>query len=141
MHFTGFVTRAGWTGKGGSAWAVPLAIAALLSPLGGLHGALQAQPRDLTGMCLDNLDDGCMPRYLPFQGLSVDFCEETCQLENPVDLRDLDGRLYDMTCLADYPDPPGGRVLILSQTDHQGRSRLWFIDRHETREIVPCPRG
>ncbi|MCC6002643.1 MAG: hypothetical protein JJU19_17555 [Pararhodobacter sp.] len=106
-----------------------------------LPGAASAQPHDLSGLCLDAGQAGCMPRYLPFDGLSIDFCEETCTLGNPVTVRGLAARLYDMTCLADYPDPPGGRVLILRQSGPDGRARLWFIDQAESREIVPCPRG
>lgn len=99
----------------------------------------QAQPRTLTGLCLDTREPGCMPRYLPFQGLTIDFCEETCTLTNPVNVRDLDATLYDMTCLADYDSPMPGRVMILSQTSWDGRRQMSFIDRSETMQIVPCP--
>ena len=80
-----------------------------------------------------------MPRYLPFQGLTIDFCEETCTLTNPVNVRDLDATLYDMTCRADYDSPMPGRVMILSQTRGDGRQQMSFIDRHQTLEIVRCP--
>ena len=41
---------------------------------------------DLSGMCLDNLEAGCQGRYLPFRGLTIDFCEETCSLINPINI-------------------------------------------------------
>ena len=50
---------------------------------------------NLTGMCLDNRKVGCQSRYLPFKVLTIDFCEETCTLTNPVDIREINETLYD----------------------------------------------
>lgn len=116
-------------------WLQSLLLAAVgLTPI-----PAEAQPRSLSGFCLDMREPGCMPRYLPFRGLTIDFCEETCTLTNPVNVRDLDATLYDMECLADYDSPMPGRVMLLSQTRWDGRQQLSFIDRHETLAIVPCP--
>lgn len=98
-----------------------------------------AQPVSMSGLCLDMRQEGCTARYLPFSGLQIDFCEESCQLTNPVNVRDLDGTLFDLSCVADYPSPPSGRVLILEQTSFTGERALSWIDAVETLAIVPCP--
>ena len=116
--------------------ALPLmAVASLALPL----TDARAQPRSLSGYCLDMREVGCMPRFLPFEGMSINFCEESCTLNNPVNVRDLEATLYDMECSADYDSPMPGRVMLLSQTRWDGRQQLSFIDRRETLAIVPCP--
>jgi len=65
----------------------------------------QSIKNDLSGMCLDNLEVGCQGRYLPFRGLKIDFCEETCSLTNPVDLKEINATTYDFECVADYTTP------------------------------------
>lgn len=112
-----------------------VAAAGLTLPFSGAS----AQPHSLSGYCLDMREGGCMPRFLPFHGLSIDFCEESCTMTNPVSVRDLDAVLYDMECIADYDTPLSGRVMVLSQTSWSGHQRLSFIDERETLEIVPCP--
>ncbi len=82
-----------------------------------------------------------MPRYIPFKGMTIDFCEATCTLGNPVSVRDLDATLYDLSCLSDHPNAGSRRVLILRQTDWQGRWRLSWIDKQDTLSVVPCPQG
>ena len=101
-------------------------------------GGLKAQPASLTGYCLDLRDEGCTHRYLPFFGRSIGFCEESCSLDNPVPVRNLEGTLYDLSCVADYEDPPSGRVMILRQTDVDASTRLLWIDDETVMEIVPC---
>lgn len=101
--------------------------------------ALPSVSQDLTGYCLDNIEAGCMDRYLPFYEQTIDFCEETCTLTNPVPVRDMDAVLYDFVCQADYPSPFNGRVMLLRQTDWNEEVFLSLIDERETRSIVPCP--
>ena len=99
-----------------------------------------AQPQ-LHGLCLDTLEAGCQPRYLPFVGMSIDFCEETCTLVNPTNVRNMDAALYDLECTADYETPlDGRRVMLLIQTDWDDSKSLWWIDNNSTLEIVHCPR-
>jgi hypothetical protein len=110
-----------------------VALALLLHPV-----QAGAQPRSLSGYCIDFLGPGCTDRYVPFRGLTIDFCEETCTLTNPVNVRGLEATLYDMECAADYDSPMPGRVMVLSQTRWDGRQQMSFIDRHGTQPIVRC---
>jgi hypothetical protein len=98
-----------------------------------------AQAQSLSGLCLDNREPGCMPRFIPFKGLTIDFCEETCALQNPVKVKGLEAVLYDMVCQADFPTKIGGRVMLLEQKSGQDQSSLLFIDKREVRKIVACP--
>lgn len=98
-----------------------------------------AQNISLNGLCLDNRKAGCMGRYLPFRGDTIDFCEESCRLTNPVPVRGLAGTLYDLKCAADFDTPMEGRVMILRQPD-ANRIRMTFIDETDIRNIVFCPR-
>ena len=100
-------------------------------------GVVSAQ--DLTGYCLDNREGGCQGRYLPFRGNTIDFCEETCTLTNPTQVRGLNAILYDFACLSDYPSSKAGRVMILQQTDHAGKTLTSLISKSDTKRIVRCP--
>jgi hypothetical protein len=102
--------------------------------------SVRAQIPTLSGLCLDLRVAGCTERFLPFDGLTIDLCEETCTLTNPVTVRALEGTLYDRVCLSDSPTDMEGRVLLLRQTDRAGQSRLLLIDHREILAIVPCPR-
>lgn len=96
--------------------------------------------QSLNGYCLDLVEAGCMPRFIPFHNMSIDFCEESCKLTNPVGVRGMDAALFDLKCLADSPTPmDGNRVMILRQRTHNGRLTTSWIKRDETLEIVPCP--
>lgn len=100
--------------------------------------ALHAQ--DLTGYCLDLGEGGCTGQYLPFDGMSIGFCEETCTLNNPVPVTGLDAMLYDMECVSDNPENASGRVMILRQITPLSRSpRTLMIDASQIRPIVVCP--
>ena len=97
-------------------------------------------PNSLGGLCLDNLEDGCMPRFLPLKGHEVSYCEATCVLINPVKLGGMDGVLYDLSCNADddseYPD----RVMLLKQKPRDGKDgSMFWIDLTGTYKIVHCP--
>lgn len=98
-----------------------------------------AQGQSLSGLCLDNREPGCMPRFIPFKGLAIDFCEETCALQKPVKVNGLNAVLYNMVCKADYPTKLGGRVMLLEQKGKQNQSTLLFIDKREVRSVVSCP--
>jgi len=82
---------------------------------------------NLTGMCLDNHKAGCQSRYLPFTGLTIDFCEETCTLTNPVDIREINEILYDFECTSDYASPFLSQVLLTLRKNHSGSSDLMFV--------------
>ena len=102
--------------------------------------ALHASAQSLDGLCLDTVEEGCMPRFLPFYGNSVDFCEETCSLEKPVNVRGLDGVLYDLSCRADYDTPLDGlRIMLLTQMNWEGRRSMYWISANGTIKIVACP--
>lgn len=103
-----------------------------------IAGSSPSWSQGLTGLCVDNGSAGCQDRFIPFHGLSIDFCEETCTLTNPVDVRDMNGTLFDMTCSADYPSPYEGRTMLLQQSDN-GRTRLLMINNRQILQIVRCP--
>lgn len=100
--------------------------------------AIGAHAQDLTGLCIDNIEGGCMGRYLNFYGNAVDFCESTCELTNPVAVRGLEATLYDFVCRSDNGDYEE-RVLLMFQTGFDGSRNLSMIDAEQTRSIVPCP--
>ena len=117
-----------------------LTFAVLLGNVGLSWGA-GGFPNSLDGLCLDNVEEGCMPRFLPLKGHKISYCEASCDLTNPVKMRGMDGVLYDLSCRADggdgeYPD----RVMLLKQKpkDGKGSSMLW-IDLANTFKIVLCP--
>ena len=82
---------------------------------------------NLTGMCLDNHKAGCQRRYLPFKGLVIDFCEETCTLTNPVDIGDINETLYDFECTSDYASPFLSQVLLTLRKNHSDSLDLMFV--------------
>jgi len=98
-----------------------------------------SQVNNLSGYCLDMKEEGCMPRFNPFTGMSIDFCEESCSLGNSTPVRNLDAVLYDKSCIADWGRPDMERVLIIQQTDHSGESSISWVDQYETLNIVRCP--
>ncbi len=98
-----------------------------------------AQPVSMNGLCLDMREEGCTERYLPFSGLQIGFCEEMCVLTNPINVRGLEGALFDLACTGDSGDIPDRRVMIIRQTDFSSRTVLSWIDAFETLRIVPCP--
>lgn len=116
-----------------SRWALATAAMAV-----GLVVGSGASAESLTGFCLDNLDAGCLDRLIPFDGNSIGFCEETCELTKPTAVRDLNATLYDFVCRGDSATGGGGRVMILRQKDWNGKSTISFIDEHETRPVVQC---
>ena len=116
-----------------------LALLALVSGMVAL-GPNAAAAQSLNGMCLDMREAGCMPRFLPFEGRFIGFCEETCELTNPVNVRGMDAVLYDLSCMADYDSPlEGARVMLLAQTGWDGRRTMSWIYERDTYDIVPCP--
>ena len=119
---------------------IPSLAAALLASVVAFSISVPASAQSLGGLCLELQEWGCTPRYLPFTGLSIDFCEETCELTNPVNVRGMNGVLYGLSCQADYNTPyDGQRVLILRQYIRDGVALISWIDRRETLRIVPCP--
>lgn len=109
----------------------------LLLAICALPATLHAQ--NLTGLCLDMREAGCMDRYIPFSGNTISFCEESCSLTAPVAVRGLDAALYDLQCRGDYGEIPDRRVLLLSQEDPVSGPRSLWVDAQSTLEIVPCP--
>lgn len=96
--------------------------------------------QDLTGFCLDLGEGGCTDRFLPFDQMSIGFCEESCTLTSPFPVRGLDAMLYDMECVSDNPGPVGGRVMILRQVNRGSSSiKSYMIDASQIRPIVICP--
>jgi hypothetical protein len=117
-----------------SGWATAAVLMAGL-----LSGVGDSTAENFSGLCLDNLEEGCQERFLPFDGDSIDFCEQTCQLTNPTPVRDLDATLYDFVCRGDNGADSDSRVIVLRQKDWDGKTTTSFIDGYETRTIVPCP--
>ena len=82
---------------------------------------------DLSGMCLDNLEAGCQGRYLPFRGLKIDFCEETCSLINPINIEGINATAFDFECLSDNKRPLASRVLLILSNNQSENPDLMFI--------------
>ena len=97
-------------------------------------------PNFLDGLCLDNVEEGCMPRFLPLKGHKISYCEASCDLINPAKTRGMDGVLYDLSCSTDGRGEYPNRVMLLKQKpkDGKGSSMLW-IDSADTFKIVRCP--
>jgi hypothetical protein len=102
-------------------------------------GCLSASAENLTGYCLDTGSAGCQDRFIPFDGKSIDFCEETCGLTNPTTVRGLNATLYDFVCKSDNPSTEGGRVMILRQNNSTGKTTISLVTEHQTQPIVLCP--
>ena len=106
----------------------------------GVSWGAEGFPNSLDGLCLDNVEEGCMPRFLPLKGHKISYCEASCDLTNPVKTRGMDGVLYDLSCSADgggeYPD----RVMLLKQKSKDGKgSSMSWIDSADPFKIVRCP--
>ena len=82
---------------------------------------------DLSGMCLDNLEAGCQGRYLPFRGLKIDFCEETCSLINPINIEGINATTFDLECLSDNTKPLASRVLLILRSNQSENPDLMFV--------------
>ena len=82
---------------------------------------------DLSGMCLDNLEAGCQGRYLPFRGLKIDFCEETCSLINPINIEGINATTFDLECLSDNTKPLASRVFLILSNNQSENPDLLFI--------------
>ncbi|MDC1050549.1 hypothetical protein OAQ68_00645 [bacterium] len=116
-----------------------LTIAVLLGSMG-VSWSAGGFPESLDGLCLDNVEEGCMPRFLPLKGHKISYCEASCDLTNPVKIRGMGGVLYDLACSADgggeYPD----RVMLLKQKPKDGKgSSMSWIDSADIFKIVRCP--
>ena len=107
-----------------------LAICALPAPL---------LAQDFSGLCLDMREAGCMDRHIPFTGNTIDFCEESCTLTAPVEVRGLDATLYDLQCRGDYGEIPDKRVMLLTQQDLMSGPRTFWVDAENTLQMVACP--
>ena len=115
-----------------------ITITVLLGTLGLSLGAGEF-PNSLDGLCLDNLEEGCMPRYLPLKGHKISYCEASCDLTNPVKTRGMDGVLYDLSCATDVRAEYPARVMLLKQKNGKSGSMSW-IDQAGTYKIVRCPK-
>lgn len=98
-------------------------------------------PNSLDGLCLDNVEEGCMPRFLPLKDHKITYCEASCELTNPVKTKGINGVLYKLSCKTDhdsgqYPD----RILLLKETlKNAKKSAMLWIDSTNIFEIVQCP--
>ena len=99
-----------------------------------------SQAQDMTGLCLDLGEEGCTDRFLPFDKMSISFCESSCTLRNPVPVQGIDATLYNMECVSDNPQSSGGRAIILRQIDRSSSSiKTYMIDSDAITPIVICP--
>ena len=136
MSFTDLLAQ---TGRQMMSWQRVMASNALALGMVIYGGCLSASAENLTGYCLDTGSAGCQDRFIPFDGKSIDFCEETCGLTNPTLVRGLNATLYDFVCKSDNPSTEGGRVMILRQKDWAGKSTISLVTERETQPIVKCP--
>lgn len=106
----------------------------LLSPF-----SAPVSAQNLSGLCLDMREEGCMPRYVPFSGNGIGFCEESCQLTAPTEVRGMDATLYDLHCSGDYGEIPDMRVMLLSQQSEMFGRQSYWIGPQDIFQIVHCP--
>lgn len=99
----------------------------------------QAIAQNLKGYCLDNLEEGCQDRFIHFERDNIDFCEEKCEFTNPINIRGMDGVLYDFICRSDHAGSESERVIVLNQKSHSGNRSRFLVTSEDTRAIVPCP--
>ncbi len=117
-----------------------LTITMLIGSKGASFGAGEF-PNSLNGLCLDNVEEGCMPRYLPLKDHKITYCETSCELTNPVKTKGISGVLYKLSCRTDdnighYSD----RVLLLKTTlKNEKVSAMLWIDSTDIFKIVRCP--
>ncbi len=111
---------------------IPLILVSFL-PVSASHA------QDMTGLCLDLGEEGCTDRFLPFEQMTINFCESTCTLSNPMPVQGLDATLYNMDCVSDNPQPSGGRAIVLRQVDRSTSSiKTYMIDANDITPIVVC---
>ena len=73
-------------------------------------------PNSLDGLCLDNVEEGCMPRFLPLKDHKITYCEASCELTNPVKTKGISGVLYKLSCKTDDDDGQySDRILLLKK--------------------------
>ena len=97
-------------------------------------------PNSLDGLCLDNVEDGCMPRFLPLKDHKITYCEASCELTNPVKTKGINGVLYKLSCRTDDDGQYSDRVLILKGTPKNTKvSAMLWIDSTDILKIVRCP--
>lgn len=84
-----------------------------------IASASSVRANDFEGLCIFNPEPGCVEERTPILNNTFDFCEQSCTLSNPVNVRNmLDGVLYDVFCFSDtplYEDNMDERVLVLSR--------------------------
>ena len=98
-------------------------------------------PNSLDGLCLDNVEEGCMPRFLPLKDHKITYCEASCELTNPVKTKGISGVLYKLSCKTDDDDGQySDRIILLKKTPKNAKENtiLW-IDSTDIFEIVRCP--
>lgn len=110
--------------------------AAIVVSAFGLSTAASAQ--GLSGYCLDLGADGCTSRYLPFNNMSLDFCEETCTLTNPVDVNGMSATLFELSCIADYDTSLQGRRVFIIEREEYGVRLINWIDNRRILSIGRC---
>ena len=98
-------------------------------------------PNSLDGLCLDNVEEGCMPRFLPLKDHKITYCEASCELTNPVKTEGISGVLYKLSCKTDDDNEQySDRIVLLKETPKNAKENamLW-IESTDIFEIVPCP--
>lgn len=97
-------------------------------------------PSSLDGLCLDNVEEGCMPRFLPLKDHKITYCEASCELTNPVKTKGISGILYKLSCRTDDDGQYSDRVLLLKETPKNAKlSVMLWIDSTDIFKIVRCP--
>lgn len=97
-------------------------------------------PSSLDGLCLDNVEEGCMPRFLPLKDHKITYCEASCELTNPVKTKGFSGILYKLSCRTDDDGQYSDRVLLLKETPKNATvSVMLWIDSTDIFKIVRCP--
>lgn len=82
--------------------------------------------------------DGCTGTDMLIWNDQYDTCEETCKMEKPVNVNDLNAILYYVTCTGDGPKSPSKRVFMVKNQDHNGKVSAMAVDQYGFEKLVRC---
>ena len=89
-------------------------------------------------------DDWCLPANectgepSPIQNNQYDTCEETCRMRDPVPVRGLEAKLYDVKCEGDSSSSEF-RMMLGEYTDFHGNRLAYLVTPDGAEQLERCP--
>lgn len=80
----------------------------------------------------------CMADVSPIHGNTFDTCEERCTMRDPVPVRGLNAKLYDVSCIGDSSSSEY-RMMLGEYKDWEGNHKAYIVTPEGTEELVRCP--